>query len=80
MAVYVDNFEARFGRMLMCHMRANTFEELHKMADKIGVNRKWFQSDSRYPHYDICKSKKALAIKFGAKEIPMREMPKIKTI
>ena len=43
MAVYVDTMEAKFGNMIMCHMMADTTEELLEMADKIKVNRKWIQ-------------------------------------
>ena len=66
MSVYIDNFGCRFGRMRMSHMIADTLPELHAMADKIGVRRKWFQSQSSIPHYDICKAKRELAISFGA--------------
>lgn len=74
MSVYVDDMEAPFGRMLMCHMIADTTEELLSMADRIGVYRKWIQ----YPgtskeHFDIAKSKKKLAVKFGAIEITWRQ-------
>lgn len=31
MAVYVDNFYAPYKRMLMCHMAADTLQELHDM-------------------------------------------------
>ena len=41
--VYVDDYNAPYGRMTMCHMMADTLEELHAMADKIGIARKWFQ-------------------------------------
>ncbi len=68
MAVYVDAAKNPYGRMLMCHMLADSLDELHQMADKIGVKRKWFQNKN-VPHYDICKSKRALAVKFGALEI-----------
>lgn len=71
--VYVDNAFIPFGRMIMCHMVADTLEELHEMADKIGVNRKWFQN-KRMHHYDICKSKRKLAVKYGAKEITTKEL------
>ena len=68
MAVYVDAAKNPYGRMIMCHMLADSLEELHEMADRIGVQRKWFQSKN-VPHYDISKSKRALAVQFGALEI-----------
>ena len=73
MAVYIDNMRARYGRMIMCHMLADTDVELHMMADRIGVSRKWFQGD----HYDICLSKRTLAIKFGAQEITRKRLGEI---
>ncbi len=72
MSVYVDESGYKFRRMIMCHMLADTLEELHAMADKIGVSRRWFQSVSSTPHYDICKSKRALAIKAGAVQLDMK--------
>ena len=53
-------------------MLADTIKELHEMADKIGINRKWFQSKASSPHYDICKSKRYNAVKFGAIEVDRR--------
>ena len=76
MSVYVDNFQAKYGRMIMSHMMADSLGELHDMADKIGIRRKWFQNNKRFPHYDICQSKKNSAIKFGAKEITAIELVK----
>lgn len=76
MTVYVDDMEASFTpehvpgrRYVMCHMIADTEEELHAMAAKIGVARKWYQGD----HYDIAKSKRALAVAAGAQQITWRE-------
>jgi hypothetical protein len=43
MAVYVDDMEASFGRMVMCHMWADTLDELLAMADRIGIQRRWMQ-------------------------------------
>ena len=72
--VYVDNFPGRYGRMKMCHMIADTTDELLKMVDKIGVDRKWIQDAGTYKeHFDICMSKRKLAVQFGAREINMRE-------
>jgi hypothetical protein len=36
MTIYVDDMKAAFGRMKMCHMIADTDDELHAMADRIG--------------------------------------------
>jgi hypothetical protein len=77
MTVYVDDAFIPYGRMKMSHMIADTEEELHAMADKIGIKRKWFQ-DHNMPHYDICKSKRRLAVRLGAVEITLRELAAIK--
>ncbi len=70
MTVYVDDMDAPYRRMIMSHMVADTDEELHAMADRIGVQRKWHQkAGTHQSHYDICKEKKALAILYGAKAI-----------
>ncbi len=73
MAVYVDEPIHPFGRMMMCHMMADSMEELHAMADKIGVARKWAQM-TRMPHYDICKSKRSLAVRYGAIETDSKSL------
>ncbi len=72
--VFVDNMRAKFGRMIMCHMTADSVNELHDMAESIGIRRRWFQYKKRFPHYDICMSKKKQAVNKGAKEVTMREM------
>lgn len=70
MPVYVDDMRAKFGRMVMCHMLADTDEELHAMADRIGVARRWHQKPGTpHSHYDVCLAKRALAVSFGAQEI-----------
>jgi hypothetical protein len=69
-SVYVDASLYGLGRMVMCHMIADTPEELHAMADRIGVARHWFQTPPKasFWHYDISKSKRALAVAAGAIE------------
>lgn len=74
MAVYVDAAIHNYGRMVMCHMLADSIDELHEMADKIGVQRKWFQGKASSPHYDICKAKRAEAINNGAIEVSRKEL------
>lgn len=54
MAVYVADMKAKFGRMVMCHMLADSDEELHAMAQSIGVARDWHQkAGTVHSHYDI---------------------------
>lgn len=75
MTVYVDDMRAPFGRMVMCHMIADTEDELLAMADRIGVARRWHQ----YPgtlrsHFDIALCKRAEAVKAGAQQVTQREL------
>jgi hypothetical protein len=73
--VYVDESIHPFGRMMMCHMTADTHAELVAMARAIGVQVKWIQYEGTWKeHFDICKSKRALAVRHGAKEETCREM------
>jgi hypothetical protein len=73
--VYVDDMNAPFGRMIMCHMIADTTEELPQMADKIGVQRKWIQDAGTYlEHFDVSLGCKKKAIAAWAKEISMMEL------
>ncbi len=76
MTVYVDDVRHKFGNMVMCHLWADTDDELLAMVDKIGVQRKWIQGhktlsfgkhrEASWVHFDISLSKKALAIAAGA--------------
>jgi hypothetical protein len=77
MSVYVDAARHKYGRMIMCHMLADTEDELHAMADAIGIERKWYQATASTPHYDICKAKRELAVEHGAVEVNMRQTVEI---
>ena len=71
--VYVDQlrdwgWKLRGKSTQSCHMAADTLEELHALAERIGLKRSWFQRVPR-PHYDLTPSKHALAVKAGAKEL-----------
>lgn len=73
MTVYVDDMRARYGRMLMSHMVADSDQELRQMARRIGVAQRWHQGD----HFDVCQSKRALAIERGAVPITQRQLAKM---
>lgn len=78
MTVYVDDMRAPYRGMIMCHMLADTTEELLAMADAIGVSRRWLQhAGTAHEHLDISLGKRALAVGAGAKEISRREAGKI---
>ena len=78
MTVYVDDMRASFGRMKMCHMVADSTDELLDMADKIGVARKWLQRPgTAHEHFDIAMSKRRLAVEAGAIEIDRRRLYEI---
>lgn len=90
MIVYVDNFRARatVGRIRgrWSHLTADTPEELHQFAEKIGHKRAWFQAKCKHGacptingicahfHYDVVDSRRTAAIAAGAKAIDLREM------
>ena len=70
MSVYVDASIYGYGRMVMCHMIADSPQELHEMADRIGVARRWFQVPPKasFWHYDVSKGMRARAVDLGAIE------------
>lgn len=70
--VYIDNFFAQYGRMKMCHMIADSEEELHQFAAKIGLKHEWFQNTNN-PHYDVSISYRKKAINCGAAEITVKQ-------
>lgn len=77
-SVYVDDARLPFGRMKMCHMVADTTEELLEMADRIEVNRKWVQRPGEArEHFDISLTKRALAVQFGAVEVSTRDIVRL---
>ncbi len=73
MAVYVDPLREHppfHGWTTWCHMIADTEEELHAMAERIGMRREWYQGD----HYDLRPDARERALAAGALEMSMREM------
>lgn len=75
--IYVDEPIFPYRGQMYCHMATDgDLEELHEMADKIGLSRRWFQNHPTHPHYDLAPSKRILAIEQGAVETTTLEMSK----
>src|SRR6266568_918702 len=57
-----DKSPSCFRNKPSCHMYADSLDELHDMAVKIGLQKYWFQDKKHLPHYDLTPSKRKLAI------------------
>lgn len=73
MAVYVDEIVVWPGAkgifaMGSCHLTADTLDELHAFAAKVGMKREWFQDHALCPHYDLTRARRKAAVKLGAIE------------
>jgi hypothetical protein len=52
-----------------CHMFTDgSLEELHAMAERIGMRRSWFQDKGDVKHYDLNAQRRAAAVRAGALE------------
>jgi glycine/D-amino acid oxidase-like deaminating enzyme len=80
MSVYVDPVMEHGGSKTFkwtrsCHMYADSPEELHAMALRIGMRRAWFQPDEgRLPHYDLVPARRKAAVEAGALEHTREQM------
>jgi hypothetical protein len=57
-----------------CHMFADTEEELHALARRIGLQRSWHQDRPGFSHYDLTATKRREALRAGAVEVSRDEM------
>jgi hypothetical protein len=53
-----------------CHLFADSLDELHDFAKKIGMKKIWFQN-KKLPHYDLTAKRREVAISLGAQEVPL---------
>ncbi len=75
MTVYVDGMQRPLGTMIMCHMVADTSEELHAMVALIGLSARWIQfPGTPKEHFDLSWGKRNLAVKKGAVEMTMADL------
>ncbi|MFD8497985.1 DUF4031 domain-containing protein [Amycolatopsis sp. NPDC059657] len=95
MTVYVDDFglPAQVGRVRArwSHLIADSQDELHEFAERLGLRRAWFQDPvingkpkaepgtrlAENWHYDVTESKRRQAMALGAQPIGWRELPAV---
>lgn len=74
MAVYVDRLNIPWRGRKWCHLVADSLDELHTFAAKLGLKRRWFQLVASYPHYDIPVDLRGKALQLGAKIANRRQI------
>jgi hypothetical protein len=78
MSVYCDPLIARtpsknWAWHRSAHLFADTTQELHALASRIGLKLAWFQDDGYFPHYDLTAHKQTAAITAGARLLTRAE-------
>jgi hypothetical protein len=78
MAVYVDELQRwptgiRCFKSGSCHLTADTLEELHSFAKRLGLKREWFQPHRILDHYDLTPRRREKALMLGAVFKPCRQ-------
>lgn len=57
-----------------CHITTDgPLEELHALAARVGLRRRWFQEHPTAPHYDLTPPRREAAIAAGAVFVSARE-------
>ena len=65
-AVYVDDAVTLWRGHRWAHLMADTLDELHDMADRLGIPRRAFQDKTSGAHYDVDATLREQAIALGA--------------
>ncbi|HEY2637434.1 MAG TPA: DUF4031 domain-containing protein [Solirubrobacteraceae bacterium] len=76
MAVYVDDARIEWRGRRWSHLQADSADELHAFAARLGLPRRAFQSKPHKPehdHYDVPDELRARAIRLGAVAETWRE-------
>ncbi|MCD6392439.1 MAG: DUF4031 domain-containing protein [Planctomycetes bacterium] len=79
MSVYVDPLQASVLKVNWrypqgCHLIADSDDELHAFATRLGLKLGWFQDKSTMPHYDLTPNKRKQAVRLGAVELTLHQM------
>ena len=78
MTCYVDTVreypDAGLRFIAYCHLLADTRDELHAMADELGIPRRYFQDHPWRWHHDLPAPLRSRAVELGAREVTMHEV------
>ena len=66
MSVYVDDAVIHWRGQRWAHLMADTLDELHAFAARLGIPRRAFQDKTSGAHYDVTTELRALALQLGA--------------
>ena len=69
MTVYVDDAVHPWRGQRWAHLMADTLDELHAMATRLGIPRRAFQNKTSGAHYDVTAELREHAIALGAQAI-----------
>ena len=56
------------------HLFGTDLNELHAFAEQLGLKRDWYQG-KQFPHYDLTKNKRRMAIENGATQLAPGVIP-----
>jgi hypothetical protein len=84
MAVYVDELRDYHSLLgigfpgLWCHMVTDgELDELHRFAERLGIQRRRFQDHPRHPHYDLHPNGRKSAVALGAIEVTTAQLARM---
>jgi len=66
MSVYVDDAVISWRGRRWAHLMADTLEELHVFAARLGIPRRAFQNKTSGAHYDVPTELREEALRLGA--------------
>lgn len=69
MTVYVDDAVTLWRGRRWAHLMADTLEELHAFAARLGLPRRAFQDRRSGAHYDVDAQLRSIALALGAQPI-----------